>query len=70
MKALKIVLIIFVLCVVFGWAGRCDYAEQVVYNMDETTYRTIFAKLGSDCSQYDIAKEYMNNKAHYDALSE
>ena len=70
MKTLKIVLIVFVLCVVFGWAGRCDYAEQVVYNMPDEAYQVISRMKGIGYSRYKIAKEYMNNKAHYDALSE
>lgn len=70
MKAIKVIVSVCVVLVVLCWAGRADYAEQVVYNMNETTYIAITAKLGSDCSQYDIAKEYMDNKAFYDALGE
>lgn len=70
MKVLKFIVSMFVLCFVVGVAGRFDWSEQIVYNMNETTYNAIVTKLGEDSNQYDIATEYMSNKKYYDALSE
>lgn len=70
MKVLKFIVSMSVLCFVVGVAGRFDWSEQIVYNMSETTYNAIVAKLGEDSNQYDIATEYMRNRTYYDALSE
>lgn len=70
MKTLKIIFSVVVLCAVFCFAGRADYAEQVIYNMPDKAYQIISRKKGIGYSRYKIAKEYMNNKAYYDALSE
>lgn len=54
---------------VFGFAGRSDWSDQVINAMPQTAYDVIAQKLGYDCTEYDIAKEYMSNKEYYDALS-
>lgn len=51
-----------------GIAGSCDYADEVVYNMDEEVYYTILDTLGDDCSNKAVAAEYMNNREYYDNL--
>lgn len=53
---------------VIGLAGNAEYAEQVIYSMQQETYDTIAAKLGNGCTQQEIAEEYMANKEHYDSL--
>lgn len=51
-----------------GIAGNYDYADEVVYNMDEEVYYTILDTLGDDCSNKAVAAEYMNNREYYDNL--
>lgn len=51
-----------------GIAGSYDYADEVVYNMDEEVYYTILDTLGDDCSNKAVAAEYMNNREYYDNL--
>lgn len=61
------------LCVIvfiaLGIAGRYDWSDQVISCMPQKAYDAITAKYGKGLSDYDVAKEYMNNKAYYDALS-
>lgn len=52
----------------FCYASTMDWAEQVTYTMPAKANQEIRAKLGSGCSQYDIAQEYIHNKKYYDAL--
>ncbi|EGN00214.1 hypothetical protein HMPREF1017_00740 [Bacteroides ovatus 3_8_47FAA] len=52
-----------------GIAGSSEYTEQVVYTMPQEAYETIYLKLGDDCSDKQIATEYMNNRKYYDSLS-
>lgn len=59
----------FALFCLLGIVGSADYSEQVVYTMPQEAYEAIFLKLGSDCSDRQIAKEYMSNKEFYDSLS-
>lgn len=51
-----------------GITGNYDYADEVVYNMDEEVYYTILDTLGDDCSNKAVAAEYMNNREYYDNL--
>ena len=68
MKVIKVCVGFIAFMAVLGFAGRTDWSDEVIYTMPEQTYQRIEAKLGTGCSRYDIAKEYMNNKAYYDAL--
>lgn len=73
MRAKKVIEVVFgvaVLYVCLCYSGRVEWTDQVIYTMNETTYRTISAKLGRGCSQYDIASEYMENKSYYDSLND
>lgn len=51
-----------------GIAGSYDWADQVVYTMDEEVYYTILDTLGDDCSNIAVANEYMSKKEYYDNL--
>lgn len=53
---------------VMGIAGSHDWADQVVYTMDEEVYYTILDILGDDCSNIAVANEYMSKKEYYDNL--
>lgn len=63
---MKAFLLIAGLVVLMCVAGTCDYAEQVVYNMQEKTYNEIIEKLGDDATTYDIAREYKKNRDKYE----
>lgn len=67
-KLFKLMACAIVVVLVLGFAGRSDWSDQVIYSMPQTAYDEITAKLGKDCTEYDIAREYMDNKAFYDAL--
>lgn len=53
--------------IVIGIAGRVDYAEQVIYNMPDSAYEKITSKM-PDASDYEIAREYIENKDYYNSL--
>lgn len=57
--------VVFIITIL-GIGGTVDRIEQTIYHMDETTYKTIKTKLGNDCSDYEIVKEYNKNKDFYD----
>lgn len=68
MEKLKVILCCVALFAALGYAGRSDWSDQVIYVMPKSAYESITAKLGADCSDYEIAKEYVKNKAYYDAM--
>jgi len=53
---------------VMGIVGTYEYADQVVYSMQEHVYYTILDTLGDDCSNKAVAAEYMSKKEYYDNL--
>lgn len=67
-KQIKVILCCVFLVVALCFAGRSDWSEQVIYVMPKSAYESITVKLGTDCSDYEIAKEYVKNKAYYDAM--
>lgn len=68
-KVLKLMALAIVVVLVLGLGGRSDWSDQIICAMPQTAYDEIAQKLGDDCTDYDIAKEYMSNKEYYDALS-
>ena len=67
-KQIKVILCCVFLFAALGFAGRSDWSDQVICAMPQTAYDEISRKLGENCSEYDIAKEYMSNKEYYDAM--
>lgn len=53
-----------------GVAGNFDRTEQIVYNMPQEAYEEVYLKLGSGCTDSQIAKEYLSNKSYYDSIKE
>lgn len=68
-KVFKLMACAIVVVLVLGLGGRSDWSDQIICAMPQTAYNKISQKLGNDCTEYDIAKEYMSNKKYYDALS-
>lgn len=60
---LVIVAVIIAICL----AGRVDYNDAVLYNMDSRTYEVLREKLG-DVSRSELADAYMNDKEYWDSL--
>lgn len=50
-----------------GIAGSYDYADEVVYNMDDVVYYAITEKIGK-ASNKEVVAEYEKNKQYYDSL--
>jgi hypothetical protein len=67
-KQIKVILCCVFLIVALCFAGRSDWSEQVIYVMPQSAYESITAKLGENCSDYEIAREYVKNKSYYDAM--
>lgn len=44
-----------------------DYSSKIVSNLSENAIESIKCKVGPDAGNTEIAKEYLNNKAFYDA---
>lgn len=54
--------------VVLGIAGREDYNQAVIESIPIEAYDAIREKLGPECSNRDIVKEYELNREEYDSL--
>lgn len=64
-KAIKIILPLLAVFALLAFAGTSDYTDEVIYNMPADTYEEIKEKLGSDCTAYQIAREYTRNYELY-----
>lgn len=51
-----------------GIAGREDYNQAVIESIPVEAYDAIREKLGPECSNRDIVKEYETNREQYDSL--
>lgn len=69
MKAIKILVTVLFVFGAFAFAGRSDWSETVVMSMPNEAYEAICVKLPNGASDYEIASEYVSNKAYYDSLS-
>lgn len=53
---------------VYGKAGEFDYNEEVKQEMGNSIYFIIKDKIGDNCSDSDIVKEYKKKQEYYDHL--
>ncbi len=60
-------LAIFGFLYLMGIAGSYDYADEVVYAMDDEVYYSITEKIGK-ASNKEVVAEYERNKEYYDSL--
>ena len=60
-------LAIFGFLYLMGIAGSYDYADEVVYAMDNEVYYSITEKIGK-ASNKEVVAEYERNKEYYDSL--
>lgn len=60
-------LAIFGFLYLMGIAGSYDYADEVVYAMDDQVYDSITEKIGK-ASNKEVVAEYERNKEYYDSL--
>lgn len=60
-------LAIFGFLYLMGIAGSYDYADEVVYSMDDEVYYTITKKIGK-ASNKEVVAEYEKNKQYYDSI--
>lgn len=60
-------LAIFGFLYLMGIAGSYDYADEVVYAMDDEVYYFITEKIGK-ASNKEVVAEYERNKEYYDSL--
>lgn len=65
-KITKHTLLVIALLILFGIAGRCDYNEQVIYNMPDEVYKEMKLELGNT-SESRLVDEYMSNKEYWDS---
>lgn len=63
LNILVVVAVIIAIC----YAGRVDYNDAVLYNMDNGTYEALREKLG-DVSRSELADAYQSNKEYWDSL--
>lgn len=65
-KITKHTLLVIALLILLGIAGRCDYNEQVIYNMPDEVYKAMVLELGNT-SESRLVDEYMSNKEYWDS---
>lgn len=61
--------ILFGLIAVFGIASSEDYNQAVIEAIPIEVYDAIVTKLGPDCSNSDIAREYKENREEYNQIA-
>lgn len=61
----KAVVAFFVMMLVIGLAGRCDFEEEVLCTMPDATYRYMKATI-LNADDYEIAKLYKGREAYWD----
>lgn len=63
----KNLLIMIGVVIAICFVGRFDYNEEIVYNMDESTYQVLKKKLG-DVSTSELVDTYMSDREYWDSL--
>lgn len=66
-KITKQILWIIAAVILLGVAGKCDYDEQVIYNMPDDVYQALKKELGNP-SDGQLVDEYIRNRAHWDSI--
>ena len=65
----KGILFVVVFFAVLGMAGHSDYIDEVYYSIPDAAFEEIYLKLGERATRSEIVDEYMDSRAHYDALA-
>ena len=63
----KNLLIMAAVVIAICFVGRFDYNEEVIYNMDESTYQVLKQKLGN-VSTSELVDTYMSDREYWDSL--
>ena len=63
----KNLLIMAAVVIAICFVGRFDYNEEVIYNMDESTYQVLKQKLGN-VSTSELVDTYMSDCEYWDSL--
>lgn len=63
-KRLVVIFSVVLAVVLLGIAGRCDYAEEVIYDMPAGVYQVMNRELGNP-GDYKIAREYSRNPEYW-----
>lgn len=63
----KNLLIMIGVVIAICFVGSFDYNEEIVYNMDESTYQVLKKKLG-DVSTSELVDTYMSDREYWDSL--
>lgn len=61
--------ILFGFITVFGIASSEDYNQAVIEAIPIEVYDAIVTKLGPDCSNSDIVREYKENREEYSQIA-
>ena len=63
----KNLLIMAAVVIAICFVGRFGYNEEVIYNMDESTYQVLKQKLGN-VSTSELVDTYMSDREYWDSL--
>lgn len=61
--------LVFGFIAVFGIASSEDYNQAVIEAIPIEVYDAIVTKLGPDCSNSDIVREYKENREEYNQIA-
>lgn len=67
-KISKYTLLVLVGIILLGLAGRCEFNEEVIYNMPNDTYQVMRRELDNP-SDNELVDEYLNNPQYWDSLA-
>lgn len=67
-KITKHILWILAAIILLGIAGRCDYNENVIYNMPDNVYQAMKMELDNP-SDSRLVDEYISNRTYWDSVA-
>lgn len=67
-KITKHILWILAVIILLGIAGRCDYNENVIYNMPDNVYQAMKMELDNP-SDSRLVDEYISNRTYWDSVA-
>lgn len=68
MKRIMYIAIGIAFIAILGTAGNYDWAEEVLESVPYELYQIIKKDIGSS-NEVDIARQYMDNRHHYDSIA-
>lgn len=67
-KIRTFILLLIVMMAIIGFVGSYDFASEIVNGLTESQYDSIVNDIGTNVSEKQVAKQYLDNKQRYDSI--